>query len=152
MRPGQASKVGTTAAPGAWRCAVLSPLLSPCAAADSSLEACPGRNYDPILKTGIFLNFVSQKINVEGKRGTKLRIEKPLLRFQFCKKCCSLLDAGKNPRSTLRLDHRTFKSTSFAMAKNVKRTSLDSHVQTRLRELHFIDRTPPDWWSLRAIH
>ena len=44
------------------------------------------------------------------KRGTKLRIERePHVRFQFCKKCCSLLDAGKDHRSTLSLDHRTFK-------------------------------------------
>ena len=59
LRPEQASKVGAMAAPGAWFCAVLSPLLSPCAAARSSLEACPGRNYDPIsiLETGIFRTF-----------------------------------------------------------------------------------------------
>ena len=39
-----------------------------------------------------------KRINVEGKRGTKLRIERePILRFKFCKRCCSLLDAGKDP-------------------------------------------------------
>ena len=58
-----------------------------------------------------FLLFCAiKRTNVEGKRGTKLILERePLLRFQFCKRCCSLLDAGKNPKPTLRLDHRTFK-------------------------------------------
>ena len=46
------------------------PLLSPCAAAGSLLEASPGRNYEPIsiLKTGIFLTFrpLSNALKIGG--------------------------------------------------------------------------------------
>ena len=59
MRPGQASKDERAAAQGERRGERTAQHHAPGAAIAQTLEACPGRNYEPIsiLKTGIFLTF-----------------------------------------------------------------------------------------------
>ena len=59
MRPGQTSKDERAAAQGEKRGERTAQKYAPGAAIAPTLEACPGRNYEPIsiLKTGIFLTF-----------------------------------------------------------------------------------------------